>query len=103
MKQMNIILRGKLRLSIKNQHPFKLSRWIIQSEVQQLSKKPILNSINTDYNGVYKGKYIDFEAKETQNPTSFPLKNFHQHQIRHMEEVLNQGWNLFCYSSFYEI
>jgi len=45
----------------------------------------------TDYNGVYNGKYIDFEAKETQNLTSFPLKNFHQHQISHMEEVLNQG------------
>ncbi|RDU36381.1 Holliday junction resolvase RecU [Neobacillus piezotolerans] len=45
----------------------------------------------TDYNGVYKGKYIDFEAKETQNPTSFPLKNFHEHQIRHMEAVLAQG------------
>nr|WP_263325940.1 Holliday junction resolvase RecU [Neobacillus sp. Marseille-Q6967] len=45
----------------------------------------------TDYNGIYKGKYIDFEAKETQNPTSFPLKNFHQHQIDHMEDVLNQG------------
>ncbi|WP_413309227.1 Holliday junction resolvase RecU [Bacillus sp. 1P10SD] len=45
----------------------------------------------TDYNGVYKGKYIDFEAKETQNPTSFPLKNFHEHQIHHMEEVISQG------------
>ncbi|EKN69568.1 Holliday junction-specific endonuclease [Neobacillus bataviensis LMG 21833] len=45
----------------------------------------------TDYNGVYNGKYIDFEAKETQNPTSFPLKNFHQHQVEHMEEVMNQG------------
>ncbi len=45
----------------------------------------------TDYNGVYKGKYIDFEAKETQNSSSFPLKNFHEHQIRHMEEVLLQG------------
>ncbi|MEH7093430.1 Holliday junction resolvase RecU [Neobacillus vireti] len=45
----------------------------------------------TDYNGVYKGRYIDFEAKETQNPTSFPLKNFHQHQIEHMEEVMDQG------------
>jgi recombination protein U len=44
----------------------------------------------TDYNGIYKGKYIDFEAKETQNPTSFPLKNFHLHQIIHMEEVVNQ-------------
>jgi recombination protein U len=45
----------------------------------------------TDYNGVYKGRYIDFEAKETQNPTSFPLKNFHDHQIRHMERVQSQG------------
>lgn len=44
----------------------------------------------TDYNGIYKGKYIDFEAKETQNATSFPLKNFHEHQIRHMQAVLNQ-------------
>jgi recombination protein U len=45
----------------------------------------------TDYNGVYKGKYIDFEAKETQNETSFPLKNFHQHQIDHMRDCLAQG------------
>src|SRR6476620_418035 len=33
----------------------------------------------TDYNGVYNGHYIDFEAKETKNKTSFPLKNFHDH------------------------
>ncbi|KKK37629.1 Holliday junction resolvase [Mesobacillus campisalis] len=45
----------------------------------------------TDYNGVYKGKYIDFEAKETKFATSFPLKNFHEHQIRHMEAVLQHS------------
>lgn len=44
----------------------------------------------TDYNGVYKGKYIDFEAKETKFTTSFPLKNFHDHQIDHMRSVLSQ-------------
>ncbi|QED48400.1 Holliday junction resolvase RecU [Cytobacillus dafuensis] len=44
----------------------------------------------TDYNGVYKGRYIDFEAKETQNPTSFPLQNFHEHQVKHMENIIQQ-------------
>ncbi|GFH39617.1 Holliday junction resolvase RecU [Pseudolactococcus insecticola] len=45
----------------------------------------------TDYSGVYQGHYLDFEAKETQNKTSFPLKNFHEHQINHMSNVLSQN------------
>jgi recombination protein U len=45
----------------------------------------------TDYNGVYKGRYIDFEAKETRNETSFPLKNIHEHQIRHIRDVIDCG------------
>ncbi|HEY9577291.1 MAG TPA: Holliday junction resolvase RecU [Pseudobacillus sp.] len=44
----------------------------------------------TDYNGVYRGKYVDFEAKETKNATAFPLKNFHKHQIAHMRSVEKQ-------------
>lgn len=44
----------------------------------------------TDYNGVYRGHYLDFEAKETKNKTSFPLKNFHEHQIVHMKNCLAQ-------------
>jgi recombination protein U len=44
----------------------------------------------TDYNGVWNGRYIDFEAKETENKTSFPLKNIHDHQIHHMSQVVKQ-------------
>lgn len=45
----------------------------------------------TDYNGIYKGKYIDFEAKETKSKTSFPLSNIHQHQILHLRSIINHG------------
>ncbi|WP_280768183.1 Holliday junction resolvase RecU [Salipaludibacillus daqingensis] len=54
----------------------------------------------TDYNGVYKGRYIDFEAKETKNKTSFPLKNFHDHQIDHMREVIAHGGFVFALLRF---
>lgn len=54
----------------------------------------------TDYNGVYKGKYIDFEAKETRNRTSLPLKNFHPHQIEHMAQVKAHGGIAFIIAKF---
>ncbi|ENH97308.1 Holliday junction-specific endonuclease [Gracilibacillus halophilus YIM-C55.5] len=41
----------------------------------------------TDYNGIYQGRYIDFEAKETKSKHSFPLSNIHTHQIEHMRQV----------------
>ena len=34
----------------------------------------------TDYNGLYREKYVDFEAKETKAKT-FPFGNISQHQI----------------------
>lgn len=45
----------------------------------------------TDYNGIYKGKYIDFEAKECASETSFPLKSIHPHQITHLDAILRHG------------
>lgn len=45
----------------------------------------------TDYNGIYRGKYIDFEAKETKNKTAFPLANIHAHQIEHIRSVAKHG------------
>ena len=45
----------------------------------------------TDYNGIYKGRYIDFEAKETKSKTSFSLSNIHSHQIDHLKRVSNHG------------
>lgn len=45
----------------------------------------------TDYNGVFKGRYIDFEAKSTKQKVSFPLANIPSQQIEHLTQVLTHG------------
>ena len=45
----------------------------------------------TDYNGVYQGHYIDFEAKSSHSKTSFPLSNIPLQQIEHLERVIAHG------------
>lgn len=71
----------------------------------QITEAYYRHASTTDYNGVYKGRYIDFEAKETKNKTSFPLKNIHEHQLDHMKECCEQGgiaFVIFYFSSLKE-
>lgn len=56
----------------------------------------------TDYNGLYKGKYIDFETKETSNKNYFPLENIHPHQIRHLRNIMENGGICFLIIRFIE-
>lgn len=44
-----------------------------------------------DYNGVYRGKYIDFECKETKSKTSLSFHNIAPHQIEHLKKVNYHG------------
>ena len=57
----------------------------------------------TDYNGIYKGKYLDFEAKNTRNKTSFPLSNISPHQIKHLERVIKHKGIAFFIIQFEEL
>ena len=45
----------------------------------------------TDYNGIYRGLYLDFDVKESHSATSFPLKNIHAHQIDHLAAIHEHG------------
>jgi len=44
----------------------------------------------TDYNGIYRGKYIDYEAKETEN-LSFNFKHISLHQMQHLARIDEQN------------
>ena len=47
-----------------------------------------------DYNGVYKGYYIEFDAKIT-NKGFLPISNIASHQLKHIERVINHGGIIF--------
>ncbi|MCQ2741825.1 MAG: Holliday junction resolvase RecU [Bacilli bacterium] len=55
----------------------------------------------TDYNGVYKGRYVDFEAKSSKNKTSFPMGNIAPQQIVHLKRVIEHGGIAFFLINMY--
>ena len=64
----------------------------IQVVKYDYSKKRIVDAYyksesTLDYNGVYKGYYIEFDAKNTNN-TYLPLANIAAHQLLHMENII---------------
>ena len=67
-------------------------------------KEAYFNEPSTlDYNGIYKGKYLEFDAKETQSNTSFPISNIHKHQLEHMKKVIYFGGITFLIVRFTKI
>ena len=75
----------------KKPTPIQIVDTKIDNKGKMITKAFFKEPSTLDYNGLYKGKYIDFDAKETQNKTAFPLQNIHEHQIKHMINILNHG------------
>ena len=53
-----------------------------------------------DYNGVYRGYSIEFEATEPQSTTRFNLNNIHNHQIEYIKRVLKHNGIVFLIIRF---
>ena len=45
----------------------------------------------TDYNGIYRGYYIDFDAKQCNSTSSFSLEYVHKHQLKHLQSITKHG------------
>lgn len=73
----------------KKPTPIKIVK--VNYKEKQITEAYFEKPSTTDYNGIYKGKYIDFDAKETINKTRFPLSNIHKHQLKHLENIINAG------------
>ena len=88
----NYYLNNNIAVIYKKPTPITINKVDYKSRIDAVIKEAHFKTPSTtDYNGIYKGKYIDFEAKETKNTTSFPLNNIHKHQIEHLIKIYNHG------------
>lgn len=85
----------------KKPTPIKITKVEYPSKNKAIIKEAFFEAPSTtDYNGIYRGKYIDFEAKETKNSTSFPINNIHPHQLKHIKNIYKQGGIVFLIVRF---
>ena len=84
----------------KKPTPITITKVDYPSRIEAVIKEAYFKTPSTtDYNGIYKGKYIDFEAKETRQKT-FPLSNIHKHQIEHLKNIVKHGGIGFIFVRF---
>lgn len=83
-------LENNIALIYKRTTPIKVIDF--DNKTKFITKAVFEKDSTTDFNGVYKGNYIDFEAKSTNSTSSFPLANLKEHQLKHLKNVLmNKG------------
>ena len=81
----NYYIDKKIAFIYKKPTPIKLVK--VDYKKGKITEAYFDSPSTTDYNGIYKGYYIDFEAKETENTKGFPLINIHSHQIKHIRNI----------------
>lgn len=84
-------LDNNIAFIYKKPTPIKITKTEYKKTGKVIKEAFFESPSTTDYNGLYKGKYIDFEAKETTSKTSFPLANIHHHQIKHIRNINDNG------------
>lgn len=64
---------------------------IIRTQGSRITAAVLESKSTVDYQGVYRGHALEFEAKQTSEKTRFPLDNIHQHQVDHLRACAKQG------------
>ena len=84
----NYYLSNDIAVIYKKPTPVQINSVSFSSGKPEVTKGLFNKKSTLDYVGLYKGKYLDFDAKKTLNKNSFPLENIHKHQLEHIKKVL---------------
>lgn len=88
-------LRNDIALIYKKPTPIGVVDVSYKNHKKTIEKAYFKEQSTLDYNGLYRGKYIEFDAKETVNKTAFPLSNVHEHQTLQIRNVIKHGGIVF--------
>lgn len=64
---------------------------ILRSQGSRIVSAVLESPSTVDYEGVYRGRSLQFEAKSTKVDTRFDFDNIHPHQLQHMRACDSQG------------
>ena len=59
-------------------------------DLKRITDAYYMSASTLDYNGIYRGYYIEFDAKNT-NLSYLPLSNIADHQIKHIERIIKHN------------
>jgi len=82
-------LDNDIAVIYKKPTPIGISKVSFKAGRPEVVKGTFNQKSTLDYVGLYKGRYLDFDAKKTLNKTSFPLENIHYHQLEHIKRIIN--------------
>ena len=85
------LLNKDIAIIYKKPTPIGIVKVDYENSKQIITKAYFKSPSTLDYNGIYKGMYIEFDAKSTESKTSFPLANIHKHQIEHIKNIIKHG------------
>lgn len=89
------LLSKDIALIYKKPTPIGVVKVSYENNKQIITKAYFASTSTLDYNGLYKGKYIEFDAKSTESKTSFPISNVSKHQIDHIRNVIKHDGIVF--------
>ena len=88
----------KNNIAVINKRPTPIT--VLKKEQNKIIEAYLEKKSTTDYNGIYKGYYLDFDAKSTKGKYFYVSNNIKIHQIDHLVRIKEHGGISFIFVEF---